>query len=82
MCHWPYITRTDEKGRYRFDDVPAGTYDVLAWHPSYELERLEIDPNHSLPVRGEYGSPVGQKGAVDVRPGVTTVHPGLTITIQ
>jgi hypothetical protein len=28
----PYYTLTDADGRFRLDEVPPGTYDVVAWH--------------------------------------------------
>jgi hypothetical protein len=28
----PYFATTDTDGRYRIDNVPAGTYNVVAWH--------------------------------------------------
>lgn len=29
----PYVEITDSRGAVRFDEVPAGTYQVSAWHP-------------------------------------------------
>jgi hypothetical protein len=29
----PYYTLTDEQGRFRLDDVPAGEYTLVVWHP-------------------------------------------------
>ncbi|QPJ63476.1 MAG: tetratricopeptide repeat protein [Candidatus Nitronauta litoralis] len=29
----PYYTITDEKGQFKIDDIPPGTYEVTAWHP-------------------------------------------------
>ena len=28
----PFVVLTDEEGKYRFDDVPPGTYKVRLWH--------------------------------------------------
>jgi len=28
----PYHALTDDEGRYRIDNIPAGTYPVIAWH--------------------------------------------------
>jgi plastocyanin len=28
----PYFATTDAEGRYRIDGIPAGTYNVVAWH--------------------------------------------------
>jgi hypothetical protein len=40
----PYFTRTDSQGRFRLDQVPAGDYEIVAWHPDWR-------------VRGEYRNP-------------------------
>ena len=49
----PYFALTDEDGRYRIEDVPAGTYNVVAWHEGTttpprpvtvtERSRVELD---------------------------------------
>jgi hypothetical protein len=28
----PYFATTDPDGRYRIDNIPPGTYSVVAWH--------------------------------------------------
>ena len=28
----PFFTLTDSDGRYRLDNIPPGTYTVVAWH--------------------------------------------------
>jgi hypothetical protein len=28
----PFFGVTDDEGRYRIDDVPPGTYNLIAWH--------------------------------------------------
>ena len=33
------ITMTDDEGRYRLDNIPPGTYSVVAWH-----EGISSDP--------------------------------------
>ena len=36
------FTVTGEDGRYRIDDVPAGSYTVVAWHEVMERESREV----------------------------------------
>jgi hypothetical protein len=33
----PYYVVTDESGKFELTDVPAGTYQVVAWHEGWEL---------------------------------------------
>lgn len=33
----PYYTVTDESGQFEFTDVPAGTYQIVAWHEGWSL---------------------------------------------
>ena len=45
MVDNPYYAISDEEGNFTLEDVPPGTYDVLAWHPS---SRRKKEP---LPLR-------------------------------
>jgi hypothetical protein len=44
-----YFAVTDEDGRYRIDNVPPGTYSVVAWHESLPPETRRI----SVPDSGD-----------------------------
>ncbi|MCG8422048.1 MAG: carboxypeptidase-like regulatory domain-containing protein [Proteobacteria bacterium] len=33
VARHPYYTLTDDRGRFRLDDVPPGTYKLVVWHP-------------------------------------------------
>jgi len=37
----PYYAITDESGRFRFTDVPPGTYQIVAWHEGWNLTGKE-----------------------------------------
>jgi len=37
----PYYAVTDESGRYEFTNVPAGTYQIVAWHEGWTLAGKE-----------------------------------------
>jgi hypothetical protein len=37
----PYYAVTDESGRYEFSDVPAGNYQIVAWHEGWNLAGKE-----------------------------------------
>jgi len=46
MVENPYYTVTDEEGRFSIEDIPPGTYDVLAWHPFVPTQKgtITIEP--------------------------------------
>ena len=37
-----YFAVTDEQGRYRLDNVPPGTYNVVAWNEAHEPQTLRV----------------------------------------
>jgi Carboxypeptidase regulatory-like domain len=45
----PYYAVTDESGRFEFNDVPPGTYQIVAWHEGWSLQGKE----HSFDVLTE-----------------------------
>lgn len=45
----PWFAATDDKGRYRITGVPAGTYQVKAWHEFLPAQTKEI----TVPAEGE-----------------------------
>lgn len=45
----PWFAATDDKGRYRITGVPAGTYQVKAWHEFLPAQTREI----TVPEEGE-----------------------------
>jgi plastocyanin len=44
-----YFAVTDDEGRYRIDNVPPGTYTVVAWHESLPSETRRV----TVPENGE-----------------------------
>lgn len=38
----PYFAMTDKEGRFHIDQVPPGTYTLLAWHPILGEQRQEV----------------------------------------
>ncbi|MBI4593344.1 MAG: carboxypeptidase regulatory-like domain-containing protein [Candidatus Rokubacteria bacterium] len=39
----PYVAVTDERGAYRIDGVPPGTYRVTMWHEGYRPQGVDKD---------------------------------------
>ena len=54
----PYFTTTDKNGRFQIDDVPSGTFEVVAWHPFMEPERgtITIEPGKTVSIDFEFKS--------------------------
>jgi hypothetical protein len=71
----PYYARTDAQGRFRLEEVPVGTYEIICWMPSWLMERHEREPEGGLVVRHFFKPPIecGQP---------VSVHPKQTSTID
>ncbi|HVI08429.1 MAG TPA: carboxypeptidase-like regulatory domain-containing protein [Candidatus Binatia bacterium] len=41
VVNHPYYAVTDESGRFQFTGVPAGTYEIVAWHEGWTLTGKE-----------------------------------------
>ncbi len=38
----PYYAITEDNGEFRIPDIPAGTYEVVIWHPRMEILKKEV----------------------------------------
>jgi hypothetical protein len=63
----PYYARTDADGRFRLDQVPAGTYELICWMPSWHVTRKEIDPETAVIARLTWAPPQEQRQTVHVQ---------------
>jgi hypothetical protein len=61
----PYYAVTDERGGYRIDGVPAGTYRISMWHEGYRPRGLDRDG------RPLYDAPRTRTKDVTIAPGAT-----------
>lgn len=73
VCRHPYYTRTDDQGRFRFDRVPPGRYEVVCWVPNWEVVATERDPETGAVFRAKYGRPAEVITPVHLDPQGTTV---------
>ena len=35
----PYFAVTDEKGNFKIENIPSGTYEVIAWQEKFKMKR-------------------------------------------
>jgi hypothetical protein len=54
----PYWAQTDSKGHYDFENVPTGSYEVVAWIPGWDVTKQERDPETGLVTRQTYSAPL------------------------
>ena len=71
VCEHPYYAVTDIAGRFRFERVPAGTYELVAWQPNWVVTETERNPETTLPSRLIYAPPLETTRALTVDAGHT-----------
>ena len=47
----PYFTGADAKGRFRMDNIPPGTYELVAWHERLKPQRQALSLQAGAEVR-------------------------------
>lgn len=67
----PYYARTDAEGKFVLEHVPAGTYEIVSWMPSWHVERRERDPETAVAVRTIWAAPCERKQTIQVDAGQT-----------
>jgi len=80
----PYYAVTDLQGLFKLTDVPAGEYEIEAWHEGWGIVREEtvLDVAAQVQVRRPiYSDPKTWTKKVTVRPGETS-HVDFTISAQ
>lgn len=63
----PYITRTDENGRFSLNGVPAGEYTLSCWLPNWHVHERQREPEAGLINRVHFARPVSLESRVSVR---------------
>lgn len=69
LCPHRWAAVTDTDGRFSWQAVPAGEWDLLVWHPSWTVQRQERDPESTLVVRQFYTAPLVRRVKVHVQAG-------------
>jgi hypothetical protein len=68
----PYATVTGPDGRFAFENVPDGDYELVCWVPNWHIERFESDPELSVyagPARLVFRPAVERRMRVSVKSG-------------
>lgn len=73
VCDHPYYAVSDDEGRFQFTSVPAGRYDLVAWHPNWNIARTERNPESGAPSRLIFAPPLEASRPVAVTRGQTTL---------
>lgn len=68
----PYAAVTAADGSYALPQVPEGKYRLLCWHPNWNIDRHERDPELHVKVRLYFKPAEMQEQTVTVRRGQTT----------
>lgn len=69
VAEHPYYALTDGEGRFTLLQVPAGTYELVCWMPSWRIERRERDPETGIMARTVWRAPKEKTQTVEVRAG-------------
>jgi hypothetical protein len=67
----PYAALSDGAGRFVLKQVPAGTYQLVAWMPNWHIVRQEHDPETAIINRMIFAPAVEIEQTVTVRPSET-----------
>ena len=63
---------TSGNGDYILPQLPAGTYEMVCWLPSWHVARKEIDPETAIIARWAWQAPREQTAKVSVQAGQTS----------
>ena len=69
----PYLARTDAHGRFTLSQVPAGKYEIVAWHPDWQVRESERNPDNMRIQQVRFSSPLVQQKSITVEVGKPTV---------
>ncbi len=67
----PYLARLDTQGRFTLPRVPAGTYQLVCWHPSWIEVSRELDGDTWEVASLEYQSPLTVEHTITLEAGKT-----------
>lgn len=82
VAEHPYYTVSDAQGNYRLENVPTGSYDIVAWLPNWRESDIDRNGDTGYRTATEYAEPLTRTKAVRVLPGLTTTAHHLTFTAK
>ena len=69
----PYYVRTDAAGVFTLNDVPAGKYELVCWHPNWHEEVREHDADTCAICRMTFRPAAEVVQEIEVHPHSTSV---------
>jgi len=72
VCDHPYFAATDDAGKFRFDHVPPGEYEAVAWLRNWRLLSADRDPETGRTMRLTFAEPLTMRSKVTATEGTTT----------
>lgn len=64
----PYYTHTDSQGGFLLPQVPAGTYELVAWLPDWHEAQRELDAETALICRLTFRPPIEVTRSITITP--------------
>jgi hypothetical protein len=68
----PYHVHGDAQGRFLLKDVPAGEYEIVAWHADWRVAETRYNPDSARIMQVTYRKPIEVSQRVVVEPAKTT----------
>jgi hypothetical protein len=67
----PYFAHTDRQGNFTLTNVPAGRYEIVAWHPDWHVSATERNPDSIRIQKVRFRPPLTSRTSVTVTTGQT-----------
>jgi hypothetical protein len=69
----PHVAASDAKGAFTLPRVPAGEYEIVAWHPDWQVVSTERNPDNMRVQQVRFGPPLESRQTIRVEPGRTSI---------
>jgi hypothetical protein len=67
----PHVALTDEQGHFVMAKVPPGSYEIVAWHPNWQITRTERNPDNQRIQQVRFAVPLESRSVIQVETGRT-----------